>query len=84
MYYNFEISLLVFMPNIATNHAISYTNFQNTLFNLTHNFCNIFEKLEKQNCCRRPEKAIKTQKFRFAFCFPALNKEHNITVSVMD
>jgi len=25
-YYNFEISLVVFMPNITTNHAITYTN----------------------------------------------------------
>ena len=23
---NFEISLVVFMPNITTNHAITYTN----------------------------------------------------------
>ena len=26
MYNNFEISLVVFMPNIATNHAITYTD----------------------------------------------------------
>ena len=26
MYNNFEISLAVFMPNIAANHAIAYTN----------------------------------------------------------
>ena len=25
-YNNFEISLEVFMPNIVTNHAITYTN----------------------------------------------------------
>ena len=25
-YDNFEISLVVFMPNITTNHAITYTN----------------------------------------------------------
>ena len=25
-YNNFEISLAVFMPNITTNHAITYTN----------------------------------------------------------
>ena len=24
---NFEISLVIFMPNISTNHAITYTNF---------------------------------------------------------
>ena len=27
-YNNFEISLVVFMPNITTNHAITYTNFR--------------------------------------------------------
>ena len=26
MYNNFEISLVVFMPNITTNYAITYTN----------------------------------------------------------
>ena len=26
MYNNFEISLVVFMPNITKNHAITYTN----------------------------------------------------------
>ena len=26
---NFEISLMVFMPNITTNHAITYTNHYN-------------------------------------------------------
>ena len=29
MYNNFEISLVVFIPNITTNHAITYTNFVN-------------------------------------------------------
>ena len=32
-YNNFEISLVVFMPNITTNHAITYTN--NLSANLT-------------------------------------------------
>ena len=27
-YNNFEISLVVFMPSITTNHAITYTNFE--------------------------------------------------------
>ena len=27
-YNNFEISLVVFMPNITTNHAITYTNLE--------------------------------------------------------
>ena len=27
MYNNFEISLVVFMSNTTTNHAITYTNF---------------------------------------------------------
>ena len=26
MFNNFEISLMVFMPNITTNHAITHTN----------------------------------------------------------
>ena len=26
-YNNFEILLVVFMPNITTNHAITYTNY---------------------------------------------------------
>ena len=26
-YNNFDLSLVVFMPNITTNHAITYTNF---------------------------------------------------------
>ena len=25
LYHNFEISLLLFMPNVTTNHAITYT-----------------------------------------------------------
>ena len=31
-YNNFEISLVVFMPNITTNHAIAYTNFPFLMF----------------------------------------------------
>ena len=31
-YNNFEISLVVFMPNIATNHTISYTNIKRWLY----------------------------------------------------
>ena len=31
-YKNFEISLVVFMPNITTNHAITYTNSFHTFF----------------------------------------------------
>ena len=31
-YDNFEISLVVFMPNITTNHAITYTNLGNSFF----------------------------------------------------
>ena len=27
-YNNFEMSLVLFMPNITTNHAITYTNLQ--------------------------------------------------------
>ena len=31
-YNNFEISLVVFMPNITTNHAITYTNLNGSTF----------------------------------------------------
>ena len=30
-YNNFEISLVAFMPNITTNHAITYTNYSSNL-----------------------------------------------------
>ena len=30
-YNNFEISLVVFIPNITTNHAITYTNLRENL-----------------------------------------------------
>ena len=42
-YNNFEISLVIFMPNITTNHAITYTNFIN-IFNLLVSliFCSQF------------------------------------------
>ena len=28
---NFEISLVIFMPNITTNHAVTYTNNNNKI-----------------------------------------------------
>ena len=31
-YNNFEISLMVFMPNTTTNHAIIYTIFSSNLY----------------------------------------------------
>ena len=34
-YNNFEISLVVFMPNITTNHGITYTYFKRYLFALS-------------------------------------------------
>ena len=40
LFNNFEISLVVFMPNITTNHAITYTNeeivFHGVDFSWTH------------------------------------------------
>ena len=33
-YNNFEISLVVFMPNITTNHAITYTNLSIIFYSL--------------------------------------------------
>ena len=35
-YNNFEISLVVFMPNITTNHAITYTNQDNLVLDVIH------------------------------------------------
>ena len=37
-YNNFKISLVVFMPNITTNHAITYTNFLTLFLTLTSSF----------------------------------------------
>jgi len=36
-YNNFEISLVVFMPNITTNHAITYTNIFKTPHHIEQN-----------------------------------------------
>ena len=48
MYNNFEISLVVFMPNITTNHAITYTNTttnnnNNNINNKNQAVCQIIE-----------------------------------------
>ena len=37
MYNKFEILLVVFMPNITTNHAITYTNFNQSRENNLQN-----------------------------------------------
>ena len=34
MYNNSEISLMVFTPNITTNHAITYTNWQHVPYHV--------------------------------------------------
>ena len=39
-YNNFEISLVVFMPNITTNHAITYPNSPMSAFPYIYNFKN--------------------------------------------
>ena len=43
MYNNFEISLVVFMPNITTNHAVAYNNNNNDDNNNNGNFICVFE-----------------------------------------
>ena len=64
-YNNFEISLVVFMPNITTNHAITYTNIvrlrrsyctQNykLKLKLTHKFLISLGKMLKNNQAFRP------------------------------
>ena len=42
-YNNFEISLVVFMPNMTTNHAITYTNFLHPLRVFLRIFCDFAE-----------------------------------------
>ena len=37
-YNNFEMLLMVFMPNITANHAISYTNITYPLLNIFNYF----------------------------------------------
>ena len=39
-YNNFEISLVVFMPNITTNHAITYTNLNGSTF-VQYSICSV-------------------------------------------
>ena len=53
MYNNFEISLVVFMPNITTNHAITYTNFwrgSHPVVELAVIKCNYNDHLLSANC----------------------------------
>ena len=46
-YNNFEISLVVFMPNITTNHAITYTNVVGgTVFSF---FQELFDPVQRKN-----------------------------------
>ena len=56
-YNNFEISLVVFMPNITTNHAITYTNHTSLLktlkYHCFHWHCVFIEKLSTQLACSR-------------------------------
>ena len=46
-YNNFEISLVVFMPNITTNHAITYTNTTSTAKFADKNYCSIITQTIK-------------------------------------
>ena len=46
-YNNFEISLVVFMPNITTNHAITYTNVvRGAVFSF---FQELFDPVQRKN-----------------------------------
>ena len=69
-YNNFEISLVVFMPNITTNHAITFTNLiiisqvklQNTLAALenlnTHNITRAYQEGFYQVFCQTILKTV--------------------------
>ena len=46
---NFEISLVVFMPNITTNHAITYSNSLVTIILITHTYPNTGKCAEKKD-----------------------------------
>ena len=50
MYNNFEISLVVFMPNITTNHAITYTNISTRKYYIGEIlFCGVWRRYVSQN-----------------------------------
>ena len=61
---NFEISLVVFMPNITTNHAITYTN--KSIFNGEKYISEVTLKCQEtinrkvQSCIQIKEKKLKT------------------------
>ena len=52
-YNNFEISLVVSMPNITTNHAITYTNIGKSAMTTNDNHNDIIsEKVQGRYCTR--------------------------------
>ena len=56
-YNNFEISLGVFMPNITTNHAITYTNLRNYLWMAKL-------QLRVKQKCMSPKQYIKRYRYK--------------------
>ena len=58
---NFEISLVVFMPNITTNHAVTHTNIMGDELHLKSLVFEIFIKL----IISRELHTLKTLKFKF-------------------
>ena len=75
-YNNFEISLVVFMPNITTNHAITYTNMFIT------NLMSFIVGSQALNWTLRTDRAINCPLFEFfTFCAlysPPLKPEGNL------
>ena len=52
-YNNFEISIVVFIPNITINHAITYTNFVYYQINsILHFICNLNNNFLFITCTR--------------------------------
>ena len=62
-YDNFEISLVVFMPNITTNHAITYTNTVGGLGEIIHGFVEIPFKSSRFITLMTSDSSILTVKY---------------------
>ena len=52
-YNNFEISFVVFMPNITTNHAITYTDIGKSAMTTKDNHKDIISKKVQGRYCTR-------------------------------
>ena len=68
-YNNFEISLVVFMPNITTNDAITYTNMCMVIIFWTIGAIHLkFTQIDRKNVCPTSS-VLDTCNTNSAFCF---------------